>query len=271
MGWNGGIRMTHEASLAATVGSFAQNVVYRSAKDHVCPICGGAKGAGYAVCVSCSTHQHSPYKAQLADMVRIFAYAPMECSSDASNQMTRYMYRYKEEDRVGSELARAAVTEILVTELVLRWGCIKEVSGGVAPTAWSTIPSTTNSPRAGIEHPLHRIVRQVLPRVPEVKLRAVGAKSRSLSPDLFQMECECAPDTLRHVLLIDDTWTTGGNVQSAAVSLKRAGAQRVTVFCVARVVNYAFCASIGEGVADGFRSLSFRGGQWCPWHCMVEP
>ena len=55
MGWNGGIRVTHEASLAATVGSFAQNVVYRSAKDHVCPICGGAKGAGYAVCVSCST------------------------------------------------------------------------------------------------------------------------------------------------------------------------------------------------------------------------
>ncbi len=264
------IRRRHEASLAATVGSFAQSVVYRSTRDHVCPICGGAKKDGYAWCVSCSAHHHSPYKAQLADMVRIFAYAPMECSSDVSNQMTRYMYRYKE-DRAGSELAQAAVTEILVTELVLRWGCIKEVSGGVAPTAWSTIPSTTNSPRAGIEHPLHRIVRQVLPRVPEVKLRAVGAKGRSLSPDLFQMECECAPDTLRHVLLIDDTWTTGGNVQSAAVSLKRAGGQRVTVFCVARVVNYAFCASIGEGVADGFRSLSFRGGQWCPWHCMVEP
>lgn len=175
-----------------------------------------------------------------------------------------------QKNRPDSERARAAIEEILVTELVLRWGCIKEVSGGVAPTAWATIPSTINSPRAGVEHPLHRIVRQVLPSVPEVGLRAAGVKSRSLSPDLFQLEGEYAPNTLRHVLLIDDTWTTGGNVQSAAVALKRAGAQRVTVFCVARVVNYAFCASIGEGVANGFRSLPFRGGNWCPWHCVRE-
>ena len=203
-------------------------------------------------------------------MVRIFAYAPMESSSDVSNQMTRYMYRYKE-DRAGSELAQAAVTEILVTEIVLHWSCIKDVSRGVAPTAWATVPSTANSPRAGAEHPLRRIIRQVLPDIPEVILRAVGAKSRSLSPDLFQLESEYSPDMLRHVLLIDDTWTTGGNVQSAAVALTSAGAQRVTVFCVARVVNYAFCASIGEGVANGFRSLSFRGGNWCPWHCVPEP
>lgn len=265
-----GIRRRHEASLAATVGSFAQNVIYRSTKDHVCLICGGAKGDGYAVCVSCSTHQHSLYKAQLADMVRIFAYAPMECSSDASNQMTRYMYRYKE-NRPDSERARAAIEEILVTELVLRWRCIKDVSGDVAPTTWATIPSTANSPRAGVEHPLRRIVRRVLPSVPEVRLRAAGTKSRSLSPDLFYVDGPYTPGMLRHVLLIDDTWTTGGNVQSAAVALKRAGAQRVTVFCVARVVNYTFCASIGEGVANGFRSLSFRGGNWCPWHCVPEP
>ncbi len=88
MGWNGGIRVTHEASLAATVGSFAQNVVYRSAKDHVCPICGGAKGAGYAVCVSCSTHQHSPYKAQLADMVRIIRVSSL-ADLTAINEGTR--------------------------------------------------------------------------------------------------------------------------------------------------------------------------------------
>lgn len=44
------IRRRHEASLAATVGSFAQSVVYRSTRDHVCPICGGAKKDGYAWC-----------------------------------------------------------------------------------------------------------------------------------------------------------------------------------------------------------------------------
>ena len=261
------IRRRHESSLAATVGSFAQNVIYHSSKDHVCAICGGAKRAGFDLCRSCG--DHSSFGGELADRVRIFAYAPMECSSDVSNQMTRYMYRYKE-GKAESGIARTAITEILVTELVLRWGCIKELSDNVAPTAWATIPSTTGSPRAGREHPLRHIVRKVLPSVPEVKMRAVGAKNRALSPELFQLDGVYSNETMRHVLLIDDTWTTGGNVQSAAVMLKRAGARRVTVFCVARVVNYGFCASIGEGVERGFRSLPFRGGQWCPWHCRRE-
>lgn len=262
------IRAEHERSLATTVGSFAQNVIYHSTKDHVCPVCGGAKDDRYPYCVSCGAHRRSQYRDRLADMVRIFAYAPMGGPGDASSQMTRYMYRYKE-NRPDSGLARAAVTEILVTELVLHWACIRDLSDGVAPTAWDTIPSTTSSPRVHVEHPLHCIVRQVLPGVPEVGLRATGAKSRSLSPDLFRVVGEYAPDMLRHVLLIDDTWTTGGNMQSAAVALKDVGARRVTAFCVARILNYGFCATLGDNVERGFRSLGFRG-KWCPWHCRFE-
>lgn len=37
-----------------------------------------------------------------------------------------------------------------------------------------------------------------------------------------------------HVLLVEDTWTTGSKVQSAAVALHDAGARLVTVLCVAR-------------------------------------
>jgi adenine/guanine phosphoribosyltransferase-like PRPP-binding protein len=36
------------------------------------------------------------------------------------------------------------------------------------------------------------------------------------------------------VLLLDDTWTSGGTAQSAAVALKRAGARSVTVVVVGR-------------------------------------
>lgn len=36
------------------------------------------------------------------------------------------------------------------------------------------------------------------------------------------------------MLLIDDTWTTGSNFQSAAWSLKESGADAVTAFVVAR-------------------------------------
>jgi len=36
------------------------------------------------------------------------------------------------------------------------------------------------------------------------------------------------------VLLIDDTWTSGGHAHSAALSLRNAGAARVSVLVVAR-------------------------------------
>ena len=41
----------------------------------------------------------------------------------------------------------------------------------------------------------------------------------------------------RAVLLIDDTWTTGANAQSAAAALKAAGARRVAALVIGRYVN----------------------------------
>ncbi len=41
----------------------------------------------------------------------------------------------------------------------------------------------------------------------------------------------------RSVLLIDDTWTTGANAQSAAAVLKEAGAEHVAVVVIGRYVN----------------------------------
>ncbi|MCP3799117.1 hypothetical protein NLX83_07600 [Allokutzneria sp. A3M-2-11 16] len=38
----------------------------------------------------------------------------------------------------------------------------------------------------------------------------------------------------RHILLLDDTWVSGAKIQSAAVTLRDAGASRVTALCVAR-------------------------------------
>jgi adenine/guanine phosphoribosyltransferase-like PRPP-binding protein len=37
-----------------------------------------------------------------------------------------------------------------------------------------------------------------------------------------------------HVLLIDDTWTTGGHAESAALALRKAGAAQVSALVVAR-------------------------------------
>lgn len=41
----------------------------------------------------------------------------------------------------------------------------------------------------------------------------------------------------RHVLVLDDMWTTGSNAQSAALALRRAGAAAVSVMVLARWLN----------------------------------
>ena len=38
----------------------------------------------------------------------------------------------------------------------------------------------------------------------------------------------------RHVLVLDDVWTTGSNAQSAALAVRRAGASAVSVMVIAR-------------------------------------
>ncbi|WP_146134810.1 ComF family protein [Actinopolyspora mortivallis] len=42
----------------------------------------------------------------------------------------------------------------------------------------------------------------------------------------------------KHVLVVDDTWTSGAKMQSAAVALSDAGAAQVTALCVARWCRY---------------------------------
>ena len=42
------------------------------------------------------------------------------------------------------------------------------------------------------------------------------------------------------VLLIDDTWTTGGNAQSAALALRSAGAAKVAIVVVGRHFDRSF-------------------------------
>jgi hypothetical protein len=55
--------------------------------------------------------------------------------------------------------------------------------------------------------------------------------ARMLDPGRFRVP---RPLTGAAVLLLDDTWTSGGTAQSAAVALKRAGARSVAVVVLGR-------------------------------------
>jgi adenine/guanine phosphoribosyltransferase-like PRPP-binding protein len=55
---------------------------------------------------------------------------------------------------------------------------------------------------------------------------------RAVNPEHFTCAVSLPADS--HALVIDDTWTTGGHAQSAALALRAAGAGRVSVLVVAR-------------------------------------
>jgi adenine/guanine phosphoribosyltransferase-like PRPP-binding protein len=57
---------------------------------------------------------------------------------------------------------------------------------------------------------------------------------RAFAPGKYEYERELAGEA---VLLIDDTWTTGANAQSAAAALKAAGAGVVGAVVIGRHVN----------------------------------
>lgn len=97
-------------------------------------------------------------------------------------------------------------------------------------TAWSVVPSTKKSQRHGKPHPLHALVSGIMGDIPEIRLESQSAKKRgSLGADFFTLQDEDPVGlTQGHIFLIDDSWTTGGTVQSSVFEVTSPLAQRVT-------------------------------------------
>lgn len=250
--------------MRARVGSYAKTVLYHSQLDHVCPVCGGPKKAEYPRCGSCASLCKAAYDAGgvdlLADRVRIAYYAVKY------DQMYRVVDGYKRDDRREAGEYLTTMKYMLGNALAIHRPCLERLADGVPPTSWAVIPSTKGSSRYGRPHPLEALVVPIMDGyLPQVRLQAVGAKQRrSVRPDMFDLQGSPDARMLRHVLLIDDTWTTGGNVESAAAMLKRHGAEQVTVFCVARVIDLHFCTrAIGRDVTKGYQRLRYH--YVCPW------
>lgn len=64
----------------------------------------------------------------------------------------------------------------------------------------------------------------------------------AVRPDKFELRPAGAVEG-RHVLVLDDVWTTGSNTQSAALTLRHAGAAAVSVMVVGRWLNPRYGAT----------------------------
>jgi phosphoribosyl transferase-like protein len=117
--------------------------------------------------------------------------------------------------------------------------CIAAAGGG----AWDTVTIVPSGKRTG-QHP----VEQAVLRVPWLRTQYAAL----LQPTGGPLPSRVADDAKyrvtvnvngKRILLVDDTFTSGASVQSAASALQRSGARVVATVVVGRVVNPEWPAS----------------------------
>ena len=192
--------------------------------DGVCTVCRSTADARFDLCYQCSQHR-TQSGGQLADAVVPIAY------SLAGGQHDHHLIIYK--STAPSTQAQFHLSALGVLFLNQHWQCLAGAVGGIF-THVVTVPSTKG--RQG-PHPLETILaaRIGLPALRPLANPAYPQADRNFHPDRFYLPPGTAAGA--RVLLLDDTWTTGGRVQSLAFTLKAAGAVAVAATVLGRRVN----------------------------------
>ena len=126
----------------------------------------------------------------------------------------------------------------------------------------TTVPGTRQRED---EHPLVSIVGTIVGHTrsryePLLTLAPDAVREgRAVLPTRYRATRELTDDPA--VLLIDDTWTTGGRAQSAAIALRDAGAAKVAVVVIGRHFDRAF--GTGETYYRQARAQTFTWDRCC--------
>jgi len=187
----------------------------------------------------------------LADVVAPIKYAVR------GGALAADLRRYKSERCRAAEAALAAgrLRELLAGFLAGHGGQVWRAAGMPAkPSAVAVVP--TGQGRAG-PHPLVGLVRGCL-ELPLVGLsvRPGEIHARGVNPRWVRVDTRVAGGD---ILVVDDTWVSGGSAQSTAAALKLAGARRVAIVVLGRHVNPddPRSALLVEAAAEGLSA-------WCP-------
>ncbi len=208
----------------------ATYMVVPAASASVCDICHRPPNSGFARCFSCAlTARQVSRPVELVVPISLYV---------VGGQLHHSLRSYKDS-------ADPAVRARFMTEVAAPFGrfiaqhgdCITDAAG----PAWAAIvPVPSGSGRPGT-HPLLRALAQIreLPWPVRDVLRATGAAilHQSASDHAYEVTQDVAG--LR-VLLVDDTWTTGACMQSAASALSLAGAQVIAAVPIGRVFDPTF-------------------------------
>jgi predicted amidophosphoribosyltransferase len=209
------------AELTALYGNFMLGP--RQGPD-VCSMCFNLTD-GYGRCYACA------HGGRCLDAVAPISY------SVAGEQLHHILVGYKRRTgpvarRFGIELAA-----VLWRHLDVHEPCIAQAAGVESFELVTTVPSSDR--RRDASHPLHELVGDLVgptrARYQRLLRRThAGVDAREFSVDKYTSDTDLDG---RSVLLVDDTWTTGANAQSAAAALKAAGSGSVAAVIIGRHLN----------------------------------
>ena len=217
------------------VGGFFRNTVHDPGRT--CAVCCGPTSGG-ELCSRCVGHREE-FGARLADHVFILTYVRGWQSRGGIHQSAHTVRAYKQSPPAPKCADDMAL--MIRAATAIHSDCIEKRSGG----PWSIVTFVPSERRPAREHPVAELTRQVSRNnggenriVLDIGPGFAGQPDRTVQPDRFTVPAEFRERVAnRNVLLVEDTWTSGAKLQSAAVALHDAGARIVTALCVARWCN----------------------------------
>jgi hypothetical protein len=206
------------SELTAVYGNFLLSP--RRGPD-VCQVC-FTFTKGYERCYACAHAESS-----------LEAVAPISYSI-AREQLHHALASYK---RLTGEVARRLTAElgaVLWRYLARHEHCVATAAGVGTFELVTTVPSGDRDHDR--HHPLRTVVGELVGPTRAryewlLERSTTEVAPRAFDPEKFQTRRELNGETM---LLIDDTWTTGASAQSAAASLKRAGAGPIAAVVIGR-------------------------------------
>ena len=192
----------------------------------ICRTCRGPTPVGLARCYQCDLALGQAGEL-LADAVAPIGYAVR------GRRLARDLWRYKS-DGAGAAESAGRLREMLDVYLRDHGESVWTAAGmAAAPQLAAVVPSGQGRPGG---HPLLGLVRSCVD-LPLVGLSVAprgAAHARGVDPGWLRVD---GPVAGADVLVVDDSWVSGGSAQSAAVALKLAGARRVAIVIIGRHVN----------------------------------